>query len=248
VLVIGAGGLGSPALLYLAAAGVGRLGVIDPDRVELSNLQRQVLYDTASCGIAKVEQARDRLCALNPHLRIDVYPEPFDLANAASLVAAYDVIVEGSDQFATKYLVNDACVLARKPYIGASIRAFSGMLSVYAAPDGPCYRCLFPEMPDPATIPSCAQAGVLGTVPGLFGTNGSWPIRDVASSRSAQADFGNRRAADRRLADGRFAGDALSKIAVTARVELPGLRRCAHDPRARRNPLRLRQCCLRQCC
>lgn len=170
VLVIGAGGLGSPALLYLAAAGVGRLGIIDPDRVESSNLQRQVLYDAASCGAAKVEEARDRLLALNPHLQIDVYPEAFDLANAARLVETYDLVIEGSDQFVTKYLANDACVLAGKPYVGASIRAFSGMLSVYAAPRGPCYRCLFPEMPDPSSIPSCAQAGVLGTVPGLFGT------------------------------------------------------------------------------
>ena len=170
VLVIGAGGLGAPALLYLAAAGVGRLGVIDPDQVELSNLQRQVLYDTAGCGAAKTEQARDRLLALNPHLQIDVYPEAFTLANAVRLVEAYDLLIEGSDRFATKYLVNDACVLAGKPYVGASIRAFSGMLSVYAAPEGPCYRCLFPEMPDPETVPSCAQAGVLGTVPGLFGT------------------------------------------------------------------------------
>ena len=170
VLVIGAGGLGTPALLYLAAAGVGHLGIIDPDQVELSNLQRQVLYDTAGCGAAKTEQARDRLLTLNPHLQIDVYPEAFTLANAARLVEAYDLLIEGSDRFATKYLVNDACVLAGKPYIGASIRAFSGMLSVYAAPKGPCYRCLFPEMPDPETVPSCAQAGVLGTVPGLFGT------------------------------------------------------------------------------
>ncbi|MDS4019433.1 MAG: ThiF family adenylyltransferase [Candidatus Competibacter sp.] len=170
VLVIGAGGLGSPALLYLAAAGVGRLGIIDPDRVELSNLQRQILYATAGCGAIKVEAARARLLALNPHLQIDVYPEPFALGNAARLIAGYDWIIEGSDQFATKYLVNDACVLAGKPYVGASIRAFSGMLAVYAAPQGPCYRCLFPEPPDPATIPSCAQAGVLGTVPGLFGT------------------------------------------------------------------------------
>lgn len=170
VLVIGAGGLGAPALLYLAAAGVGRLGIIDPDQVELSNLQRQVLYDTAGCGAAKTEQARDRLLALNPHLQIEVYPEAFTLANAARLVEVYDLLIEGSDRFATKYLVNDACVLAGKPYVGASIRAFSGMLSVYAAPGGPCYRCLFPEMPDPETVPSCAQAGVLGTVPGLFGT------------------------------------------------------------------------------
>ena len=170
VLVIGAGGLGAPALLYLAAAGVGRLGIIDPDQVELSNLQRQVLYDAAGCGAAKTEQARDRLLALNPHLQIDVYPEAFTLVNAACLVEAHDLLIEGSDRFATKYLVNDACVLAGKPYVGASIRAFSGMLSVYAAPGGPCYRCLFPEMPDPETVPSCAQAGVLGTVPGLFGT------------------------------------------------------------------------------
>jgi len=170
VLVIGAGGLGAPALLYLAAAGVGRLGIIDPDRVELSNLQRQVLYDSADCGGVKVEQARQHLLALNPDLRIDVYPEAFTSTNAAGLIAAYDLAIEGSDRFATKYLVNDACVLAgNKPYIGASIRSFSGMLSVYAAPGGPCYRCLFPEMPDPATVPSCAQAGVLGTVPGLFG-------------------------------------------------------------------------------
>ncbi len=170
VLVIGAGGLGAPALLYLAAAGVGRLGIIDPDQVELSNLQRQVLYDTAGCGAAKTEQARDRLLALNPHLQIEVYPEAFTLANAVRLVEAHDLLIEGSDRFATKYLVNDTCVLAGKPYVGASIRAFSGMLSVYAAPKGPCHRCLFPEMPDPATVPSCAQAGVLGTVPGLFGT------------------------------------------------------------------------------
>ncbi len=170
VLVIGAGGLGAPALLYLAAAGVGRLGIIDPDQVELSNLQRQVLYDTAGCGAAKTEQARDRLLALNPHLQIEVYPEAFTLANAVRLVEAHDLLIEGSDRFATKYLVNDACVLAGKPYVGASIRAFSGMLSVYAAPEGPCYRCLFPEIPDPETVPSCAQAGVLGTVPGLFGT------------------------------------------------------------------------------
>ncbi|HCK80010.1 MAG TPA: HesA/MoeB/ThiF family protein [Candidatus Competibacter sp.] len=170
VLVIGAGGLGAPALLYLAAAGVGRLGIIDPDRVELSNLQRQVLYDATDCGGVKVEQARQHLLALNPNLRIDVYPEAFTLANAAGLIAAYDLVIEGSDRFATKYLVNDACVLAgNKPCIGASIRSFAGMLAVYAAPGGPCYRCLFPEMPDPATVPSCAQAGVLGTVPGLFG-------------------------------------------------------------------------------
>ena len=169
VLVIGAGGLGSPALLYLAAAGVGRLGIIDPDRVELSNLQRQILYTTADCSRAKVEAARDHLLALNPHLWIETYPEAFTLANAAYLIAGYDLIIEGSDRFATKYLVNDACVLAGKPYIGASIRAFAGMLAVYAAPQGPCYRCLFPEMPDPATIPSCTQAGVLGTVPGLLG-------------------------------------------------------------------------------
>jgi len=169
VLVIGAGGLGSPALLYLAAAGVGRLGIIDPDQVELSNLHRQILYTTADAGRAKVEAARDHLLALNPHLCIETCPEAFTLANAAHLIADYDLIIEGSDRFATKYLVNDGCVLAGKPYIGASIRAFSGMLAVYAAPHGPCYRCLFPEMPDPATIPPCTQAGVLGTVPGLLG-------------------------------------------------------------------------------
>lgn len=169
VLVIGAGGLGAPALLYLAAAGVGRLGIIDPDCVELSNLQRQILYTTTACGDTKVAATRDRLLALNPHLRIDGYREAFTLDNAARLIAEYDVIIEGSDRLAVKYLVNDACVTAGKPYVGAGIRAFSGMLAVYAAPNGPCYRCLFPESPDPSTIPSCAQNGVLGTVPGLFG-------------------------------------------------------------------------------
>ncbi|MFO1371622.1 MAG: ThiF family adenylyltransferase [Candidatus Competibacteraceae bacterium] len=169
VLVIGAGGLGSPALLYLAAAGVGRLGIIDPDCIELSNLQRQVLYTTIACGSLKVEEARQRLLALNPQIQIDIYPEAFTAANAASLTATYDVLIEGSDRFSTKYLVNDACVRAGKPYVGASVRAFSGMLAVYAAPGGPCHRCLFPEAPDPETVPSCAQTGVLGTVPGLFG-------------------------------------------------------------------------------
>lgn len=169
VLVIGAGGLSSPALLYLAAAGVGRLGIIDPDYVELSNLQRQVLYTTAACGSPKVMEARQRLLALNPHLHIDVYPAAFTADNAHELTTAYDVLIEGSDRFATKYLVNDTCVRVGKPYVGASIRAFSGMLAVYAAPTGPCHRCLFPEAPDPDTVPSCAQTGVLGTVPGLFG-------------------------------------------------------------------------------
>ncbi|MCB9639779.1 MAG: molybdopterin-synthase adenylyltransferase MoeB [Myxococcales bacterium] len=170
VLVVGAGGLGSPALLYLAAAGVGHLTIIDPDQVDETNLQRQVLYDTEVCGSPKVEAAKARLHGLNPHLQIEIHQAPLDIQNARALVQRHDLTLEGSDNFVTKYLVNDACVLEKKPYLGASVRGFSGMLALYATPQGPCYRCLFPEMPDPSTIPTCAEAGVLGTVPGLFGT------------------------------------------------------------------------------
>ncbi|MCK6510768.1 HesA/MoeB/ThiF family protein [Myxococcota bacterium] len=170
LLVVGAGGLGSPALLYLAAAGIGHIGIIDPDQVDLTNLQRQILYDTQACGSPKAEQAHQRLQALNPQIHLTHYNERLDLSNALMLIGSYDLILEGSDNFVTKYLVNDACVLTKTPYIGASVRGFRGMLALYATQGGPCYRCLFPEMPDPSKIPTCAEAGVLGTVPGLFGT------------------------------------------------------------------------------
>lgn len=170
VLLIGAGGLGSPAAIYLAAAGVGSLTIVDCDRVEISNLHRQPLFGESAVGSAKVDAARARLSDLNPHVQIEVVNDKLLSQNALELVAASDVVVDGSDNFPTRYLVNDACVLTGRPNVYASVLRFDGQLSVLATPDGPCYRCLFPEPPPPGTVPSCAEAGVLGVLPGLMGT------------------------------------------------------------------------------
>jgi adenylyltransferase/sulfurtransferase len=170
VLVIGAGGLGCPALLYLAAAGVGRIGIVDPDTVDASNLQRQVLYVDADRGQPKAAAAARRIRALNPLIRVDEHPVRFDRSNALSLVAAHDLVVDGSDNFPTRYLVNDACVLAGRPFIYGAIQQFEGHVSVFNLEGGPTYRCLFPEPPEPGTAPNCAEAGVLGAVTGLIGT------------------------------------------------------------------------------
>ena len=170
VLVIGAGGLGCPALLYLAAAGVGRIRVIDPDRVDLSNLQRQVLYTEQDVGEFKVAAAARRLAALNSSIVIEPYVGKFTRANAFDLVGSCDVVIDGSDNFSTRYLVNDACVLAGKPFVYGAVQGFSGQLSVFNWREGPTYRCLFPEPPAPGTVPNCAEAGVLGVLPGLIGT------------------------------------------------------------------------------
>ena len=170
VLVIGAGGLGCPALLYLAAAGVGRITVIDPDRVDVSNLQRQVLYTAADAGVLKVEAAARRLRALNDLVEIVPLAQRFTRANALALVGDNDVVVDGSDNFATRYLVNDACVLAGRPFVYGAIQGFTGQLSVFNWRGGPTYRCLFPEPPEAGTVPNCAEAGVLGVLPGLIGT------------------------------------------------------------------------------
>lgn len=170
VLVIGAGGLGCPALLYLAAAGVGRIVVVDSDRVEISNLQRQVLYTTADAGEFKAVAAARRLRALNPLITVEPHAERFTRANALALVRACDVVLDGSDNFATRYLVNDACVLADRPLVYGAIHAFEGQASVFNWRGGPTYRCLFPEPPEPGTVPNCAEAGVLGVLPGLIGT------------------------------------------------------------------------------
>lgn len=170
VLVIGAGGLGCPALSYLAAAGVGRIVVADPDRVDASNLQRQILYGDADVGRLKVEVAAERLSALNPHVRIETVPERFRRDNALDLVRAVDVVVDGSDNFGTRYLVNDACVMADRPFVYGAISGFSGQLAVFNWKGGPTYRCLFP-VPAPAEMaPNCAEAGVLGVLPGTIGT------------------------------------------------------------------------------
>lgn len=169
-LVVGLGGLGSPSALYLAAAGVGRLGLLDFDAVAASNLQRQVLHDTAAIGQPKTDSARARLEALNPHVRLETWQTMLTPANARGIVADYDVVLDGTDAFATRYLVNDACVLEGKPNVHASIHRFEGQLSVFATPDGPCYRCLHPEPPPPGSVPDCAEGGVLGVLPGLLGT------------------------------------------------------------------------------
>jgi adenylyltransferase/sulfurtransferase len=170
VLVIGAGGLGCPALLYLAAAGVGRIRVIDPDRVDLSNLQRQVLFTEQDVGEFKVAAAARRLAALNSAIVIEPSVGRLSRANALDLVGSCDVVVDGSDNFSTRYLVNDACVLAGKPFVYGAVQGFAGQLSVFNWRGGPTYRCLFPEPPAAGTVPNCAEAGVLGVLPGLIGT------------------------------------------------------------------------------
>jgi adenylyltransferase/sulfurtransferase len=168
VLLVGVGGLGSPVALYLATAGVGTLGLIDHECVELSNLQRQVLHHTSDVGRPKTESAIEKLAALNPEIRLHTYTEKLSAANALDILKDYDLVVDGSDNFPTRYLVNDACVLLKKPNVFGSVLRFEGQVAVFA-PGGPCYRCLFPTPPAPGTVPTCAEAGVLGTVTGLTG-------------------------------------------------------------------------------
>jgi molybdopterin/thiamine biosynthesis adenylyltransferase/rhodanese-related sulfurtransferase/molybdopterin converting factor small subunit len=169
VLLVGAGGLGAPAALYLAAAGVGTIGIVDSDVVEISNLQRQVLYDTSSVGRPKVERASARLRALNPHVRVVRHRSRLTSHNALAILHPYDVVVDGTDNFPTRYLVSDACALLGKPDVFGSVYRFEGQVSIFDARRGPCYRCLFPEPPPPELVPSCAEGGVLGVVPGLVG-------------------------------------------------------------------------------
>jgi adenylyltransferase/sulfurtransferase len=169
VLLIGAGGLGSPLGLYLAAAGIGRIGLVDFDVVDFSNLQRQVLHGTPDVGRPKLQSAKDRLTAINPVVQIDLYETRLSSANALQILEPYDVIIDGTDNFPTRYLVNDACVLLKKANVYGSIFRFDGQASVFFPPQGPCYRCLYPEPPPPGEVPSCAEGGVLGILPGLIG-------------------------------------------------------------------------------
>jgi sulfur-carrier protein adenylyltransferase/sulfurtransferase len=170
VLVIGTGGLGSPVALYLAAAGVGRIGLVDFDVVDFSNLQRQVIHGTSGLGTLKVESARKRMLDLNPDIQVEVYNEAFTSENAMRIAADYDILLDGTDNFPTRYLVNDVCVLLGKANVYGSIYRFDGQVSVFDAKRGPCYRCLFPEPPPPGLVPSCAEGGVLGVLPGTIGT------------------------------------------------------------------------------
>lgn len=170
VLIIGAGGLGSPAALYLAAAGIGRLGLVDFDVVDESNLQRQILHKTQNVGRPKLASAREAIQAINPHVQVDLHETRFTSDNAMQIAADYDVIIDGTDNFPTRYLVNDVCVLLDRPNIYGSVYRFEGQASVFWARRGPCYRCLYPAPPPPELVPSCAVGGVLGILPGLIGT------------------------------------------------------------------------------
>ncbi len=169
VLLIGAGGLGAPLGLYLTAAGIGHLGIVDSDVVDDSNLQRQVIFTTEDIGVSKLDAAKRRLTALNPHIEITTYETRLTSENALELFKDYDIIADGTDNFPTRYLVNDACVLLGKPNVYASIFRFEGQVSIFGTPDGPCYRCLYPEPPPPGLVPSCAEGGVLGVLPGIVG-------------------------------------------------------------------------------
>ncbi len=170
VLVVGAGGLGSPTSIYLAAAGVGRIGLVDFDRVDITNLHRQILYGTSDVGRPKLDAAREHLEDLNPEVQVETHAVRLTSENALEILANYDVVIDGTDNFATRYLVNDACKLLGKPNVYGSIFRFDGQASVFATEDGPCYRCLYPEPPPPGMVPSCAEGGVLGVLPGVVGT------------------------------------------------------------------------------
>ncbi len=170
VLIVGTGGLGAPAALYLAAAGLGTIGLVDFDVVETNNLQRQVLFGTGSVGRSKVKSTRDRLHDLNPHVSLELHETRLTSANALDIIRDYDIVLDGSDNFPTRYLVNDACVLLGKPDVYGSIFRFEGQATVFATDGGPCYRCLYPEPPPPGSVPSCAEGGVLGVLPGIIGS------------------------------------------------------------------------------
>ena len=170
VLLVGAGGLGSPAAIYLAAAGVGTLGIVDFDVVDITNLHRQILHGTSDVGRSKLESAISRLREVNPHVTVEPHETRLTSANALQIIRQYDVVVDGTDNFATRYLVNDACVLTNRPNVYGSIFRFDGQVSVFCTPDGPCYRCVYREPPPPGLVPSCAEGGVLGILPGIVGT------------------------------------------------------------------------------
>ncbi len=170
VLLIGTGGLGSPTALYLAAAGIGRMGLVDYDIVDESNLQRQIIHGQSTLGISKLDSAEKRIKDINPFIQIDKYNVPFTSDNALEIIAPYDLVIDGTDNFPTRYLVNDACAKLGKPNVYGSIFRFEGQLSIFYAQEGPCYRCMFPEPPPPGLVPSCAEGGVLGILPGTIGT------------------------------------------------------------------------------
>jgi len=169
ILLVGAGGLGSPLAMYLAAAGIGRLGLVDFDRVDASNLHRQLIHGTKDVGRLKIESARESIADINPHVQVDTYEVALSSENALEIIEGYDLVIDGTDNFPTRYLVNDACVLSGIPNVYGSIFRFEGQASVFGAEDGPCYRCLFPQPPPPGAVPNCAEGGVIGVLPGIVG-------------------------------------------------------------------------------
>ena len=216
VLCIGAGGLGSPLALYLAAAGVGTLGIVDFDVVDFTNLQRQIIHSTADVGRKKLDSAAEKLKAINPFVNVEEVRDAAFERERAGTVPRFDIVADGTDNFPTRYLVNDACVLTGKPNVYGSIFRFEGQASVFATKEGPCYRCLYPEPPPPGLVPSCAEGGVLGILPGLVGV--------IQATEVIKLILGNGRAADRPTAADRRAGHELPRAEAAQESRLPGLR------------------------
>ncbi len=213
VLIVGVGGLGSPAASYLAAAGVGTISLVDTDVVDLTNLHRQLLYTTPDVGRRKLEVARERLLATNPHVVVHTHDTRLNADNALTLVAEHDVVIDATDNFPTRYAINDACVRLGIPFVYGSVARFDGQVSVFAAPDGPCYRCLFPQMPEPGTVPTCAEEGVLGVVPGVIG------LHQATEAIKLIAGIGTPLIGQLLLVD--LLSQEMHKIAVARRAECP---------------------------
>ena len=222
VLCVGAGGLGSPVSMYLAAAGVGTLGIVDFDTVDFSNLQRQILHSTDDVGRSKLESAKERLNAINPEVHIATHEATLDSSNALDILRPYDIVVDGTDNFPTRYLVNDACVLLDKPNVYGSIFRFEGQASIFATKDGPCYRCLYPEPPPPGLVPSCAEGGVLGVLPGIVGT--------IQAMEAIKLIAGAGGAPHRTVPDLRRPSDAVPRAEAPEGSGLPGLRDAPDGP------------------
>ena len=225
VVCVGAGGLGSPAAMYLAAAGIGTLGIIDFDTVDASNLHRQIIYGTADVGRRKLEASGERIASLNPGVKVVTHETALTSKNALDILRDYDVVLDGTDNFQTRYLVNDACVLLGKPNAYGSIFRFDGQASVFAVKGGPCYRCLYPEPPPPGLVPSCAEGGVLGVLPGVIGI--------IQATEAIKLIIGAGQPLIGRLLLVRRAADALSRAEAAARSRVPRLRRPSDHQGAR---------------
>ncbi len=233
VLLVGTGGLGAPLGLYLAAAGIGKIGLVDFDVVDFTNLQRQVIHFTKDVGRNKIDSAAEKMQALNPNVEIVKHEVALSSENALEILKDYDLVVDGTDNFPTRYLVNDACVLLGKPNVYGSIFRFEGQATVFAYEGGPCYRCLYPEPPPPGLVPSCAEGGVLGILPGTIGL--------IQATEAVKLILGHRRAAGRTPAAVRRAGHALPRTEAAQESRVPDLRRPSDNHQADRLPSILRR-------